>query len=177
MRAPLPDKCAQKGEILLKGNLVNCIYESTLPSIFRIQVAENVTVPRATEMIIRAKIEGCTPHITKGIIEAEGQAYKNGLLVAKTVIDPCLDFVLLGVLNVSGKEQVLYANTHIATCHPVSDVRIMNRERVSEGNETLPKYLKPAWENAQENLTSEQAVQVKTLLMKHKEFLQRIRQI
>ena len=158
-----------KGQIILKGNLVKCIYESTLPSIFRIQVAENVTVPRATEMIIPAKIEGCTPHITKGIIEAEGQAYKNGLLVAKTVIDPCLDFVPLRVLNVSGKEQVLYANTHIATCHPVSDVREMNRERESEGSETLPEYLKPAWENAQENLTSEQAVQVKTLLMKHKD--------
>ena len=135
-----------KGQIILKGNLVKCIYESTLPSIFRIQVAENVTVPRATEMIIPAKIEGCTPHITKGIIEAEGQAYKNGLLVAKTVIDPCLDFVPLRVLNVSGKEQVLYANTHIATCHPVSDVREMNRERESEGSETLPEYLKPAWE-------------------------------
>ena len=45
----------------------------------------------------------------------------------------------------------------------------MNRERESEGSETLPEYLKPAWENAQENLTSEQAVQVKTLLMKHKD--------
>ena len=130
-----------KGEILLKGNLVMCIYESTLPSIFRMQVAENVTVPRATEMIIPAKIEGNTPHITKGIIEAEGQVYKNGLLMAKTVIDPCLDFVPLRVLNVSGKEQVLYANTHEATCHPVSDVREMNRERESEGSETLPEYL------------------------------------
>ena len=157
-----------KGEILLKGNLVKCIYESTLPSIFRIQVAENVTVPRVTEMIIPAKIEEFTPHITTGIMEAEGQAYKNDLLVAKTVIDPCLDFVPLRVLNVSGKEQVLYANTHIGTCHPVSDVREINRERESEGSETLPKYLKPAWENAQ-NLTSEQAVQVETLLVKHKD--------
>ena len=133
-----------KGEILLKENLVKCIYESTLPFIFRIQVAENVTIPRVTEMIIPAKIERCIPHITKGIIEAEGQAYKNGLLVAKTVIDPCLDFVPLRVLNVSGKEQVLYANTHIATCHPVSDVREMNRETESEGRKTLPEFLKPA---------------------------------
>ena len=89
--------------------------------------------------------------------------------MAKTVIDPYFDFVPLRVLNVSGKEQVLYANTHIATYHPVSNVREMNRERESEGSETLSEYLKPAWENAQENLTSEQAVQVKTLLMKHKD--------
>ena len=72
-----------RGEILLNGNLIKCVYESTLPSLFRIQVAENITVPRGTEMIIPAKIEGCTPHITKGIIEAEGQAFRNGLLVAK----------------------------------------------------------------------------------------------
>ena len=106
-----------KGEVLLNENLVKCVYENTLPSLFRIQVAENVTVPRAIEMIIPAGIEGCTPHITKGIIEAEDQAYKNGLLIAKTVID----FVPLRVLNVSGKKQVLYANIHTATCHPVSD--------------------------------------------------------
>ena len=118
-----------KGEVHLNGNLIKCVYESTLPCIFRIQVAENVTVPRATEMIIKAKIEGCTPHITKGAIEAEGQAFKNGLLVAKTVIDPCLDFVPLRVLNVSGTEQVLYANAHIATCHPVSSMREITQER------------------------------------------------
>ena len=157
------------GEVHLNGNLIKCVYESTLPSIFRIQVAENVTVPQATEMIIPARIEGCTPHITKGIIEAEGQAFKNGLLVAKTVIDPGLDFVPLRVLNVSGKEQVLYANTHIATCHPVSSMREITQERGSEVNENLPEYLRLAWENAQENLTSDQSEQVKTLLMKHKD--------
>ena len=155
--------------VLLNGNLIKCVYESTLPSIFRIQVAENITVPRATEMIIPARIEGSTPHITKGIIEADVQAFKNGLLVAKTVIDPCLDFVPLRVLNVSGKEQVLYANTHIATCHPVSYMNEITQERGSEVNATLPEYLRPAWENAQENLTSEQSEQVKTLLMKHKD--------
>ena len=53
-----------KGEVLLNGNLVKCIYESTLPSIFRKQVAKNITVPHATEMVVPAKIEGCTPHIT-----------------------------------------------------------------------------------------------------------------
>lgn len=40
-------------------------------------------------MIVQAKIESCTPHITGGIIEAEAQAYWNGLFVAKTVISPC----------------------------------------------------------------------------------------
>lgn len=158
-----------KGEVLLNGNLVKCIYESTLPSIFRIQVAENITVPHATEMIVPAKIEGCTPHITRGVIEAEGQAYHNGLLIARTVIDPCLDFVPLRILNVSGKKQVLYANTHIATCHPISDLKEISREQPSEGNDTLPEYLKPAWENAQDSLTSEQAAKVKALLLKHQE--------
>ena len=95
-----------KGEVLLQGNLVKCIYENTLPSIFRIQVAVNITVPHATEMIVLVKTEECTPHITRGIIEAEAQAYRNGLFVAKTVIDLCFDYVLLRVLKVSGKDQV-----------------------------------------------------------------------
>ena len=69
-------------------------------------------------------------------------------MVAKTVIDPCLDFVPLWVLNVSGKEQVLYANTHIATCHPVSSMREITQERGSKVNENLPEYLRPALENA-----------------------------
>ena len=34
-------------------------------------------------------------------------------------------------------------------------------------NENLPEYLRRACENAQENLTSEQSEQVKTLRMKH----------
>ena len=41
----------------------------------------------------------------------------------------------------------------------------------SEDKETLPEYLKPAWGNAQKNLTSEQTAQVKALLLKHKEVL------
>ena len=73
------------------------------------------------------------------------------------MIDPCLDFVPLQVLNVSGKEQVLYANTHIATCHPDSSMREITQERGSEVNEKLPEYLRSAWENAQENLNSEQS--------------------
>ena len=160
-----------KGEVLLIGNLVKCIYESTLPSIFRIQVAENITVPHATEMIVPAKTEGCTPNITRGIIEAEAQAYRNGFLVAKTVIDS-----YLAVLHVSGKEQVLYANMHIATCHPISDMKETSREQPSEGKETLPEYVKPAWENVQENLTSEQTAQVKALLLKHKTSICQARQ-
>ena len=116
-----------KGEVFLKGNLVKCIYESTLPSIFRIQVAENITVPHATERIVPAINEGCTPNITRRIIEAEAQVYRNGLLEAKAVIDPCLDYVPLRVLNVSGKEQVLYANMYIATCHPISDLKEISR--------------------------------------------------
>ena len=44
-----------------------------------------------------------------------------------------------------------------------------NPKRGSEVNETLQKYLRQAWENAQENLTSEQSEQVKTLFMKHKD--------
>ena len=127
---------------------------STLPSLFRIQVAENVTVPRAKEMIIPARIEGCTPHITKGIIEAEDQAYKNGLLIAQTVID----FVPLRVLNVSGMKQVLYANIHTATCHPVSD-KPRNKPRNGIWGEWNPtRILETSLGNAQENLTSEQTV-------------------
>ena len=64
-----------EGEVLLNGNLIKCVYESRLPSIFRIQVAANVKVPQVTEMIIPARIEGNAPHITKGIIEAEVQAF------------------------------------------------------------------------------------------------------
>ena len=45
-----------KGEVHLNGNLIKCVYERTLPSIFRIQEAENVIVPQATEMIIQARI-------------------------------------------------------------------------------------------------------------------------
>ena len=57
----------------------------------------------------------------------------------------------------------------IATCHPISDLKEISREQPCEDKETLPEYLKPAWENAQENLTSEQTAQVKALLLKHKE--------
>ena len=117
-----------KGEVLLHGNLVQCVYESTLPSIFRIQVAERIVVSMDTEMIVPAKVEGCTPHIMKGLIEAEVQTHKTGLLVAKTVIDPCHRLVSLRVLNVSGKEKVLYANMHIATCHPITDIKTVTIE-------------------------------------------------
>ena len=43
---------------------MKCVYESILPSIFRIQVAKNITVPHATEMVVPAKIERCTHQIT-----------------------------------------------------------------------------------------------------------------
>ena len=65
---------------------------------------------------------------------------------------------------------MLYANTHIATCHPLSCMREIIQKRGSEVNETLPEYLRQAWKNARENLSSKQSEQVKTLLMKHKAF-------
>ncbi len=98
-----------------------------MPSVFRITVAENIVIPSASEMIIPAKVEAGTAHITRGIVDQTRACELNGLLVAKTAVDPSFGTVPVRVLNLSGEEQQLQADTQIAFCHAIRDIEVVNQ--------------------------------------------------
>lgn len=159
-----------KSRLNLDGKIVECILESTLPSMFRIRVAENTTVPCGTEMIVPATVDGALPHITKGMIECEKLQNLNGLLLAKTIVDPCDKIVPIRVMNVTDKPQVLYENTHVATCHAINHLEVLQRETtetLTSDQTELPTHLQPVWESCKENLSASQASKVKNLLVNH----------
>ena len=159
-----------RSRLNLDGRIVECILESTLPSMYRIRVAENTTVPCGTEMIVPAIIDGTLPHITKGMIESEQTQKLNGLLLAKTIVDPCDKLVPVRVMNVTDKPQVLYEHAHIGTCHAINHMETLQQDS-TESREVihteLPPHLQPIWESCTENLTTDQASKVKDLLLKH----------
>ena len=109
-----------KAELTINDLHVQCLLESQMSSVFRIKLIEDVVVPPACEIIVPCKIDGDAPLFSNAIIEAEGSKLaKKGILIAKSVVDPCTGEVPLRLVNVNNQPQQLYKNTHAASCQPV----------------------------------------------------------
>ncbi|MES9880089.1 MAG: reverse transcriptase domain-containing protein [Sedimenticola sp.] len=159
-----------RGEVSLNGVTEKCILESTLPKVYRIRVAENTVIPQSTEMIIPAVVEGSLPYTTRGVIHAGELTDTRGILVAKTIVDPCNEVVPVRVANLSGQAQTLYAHSHIATCHAVDllqEASSGDTLRVENGHTELPHHIKQIWDDCQELLDTDQRSRVKELLLNH----------
>ncbi len=55
--------------LTINGLRIQCMLESSLPSVFRITVAQNIVIPRASEMIVPAKVATGIAHTTRGIVD------------------------------------------------------------------------------------------------------------
>jgi transposase InsO family protein len=157
-----------QGQVTLKGQILQCKLESRLPSLFRISLEENVSVPPRTEILTTGIVEPMkdTAHCTSAILEPSPKLLeKTGLFIARCLVNPSSGKAPLRIINVSNDTQVLYAKTTTATGEPTSAVVLHNPE--ASGAHQLPEFLDDLYTRASHDLDDEQKLKVRELLIKH----------
>ena len=110
--------------LLMNGATHVCQRMEAMPHIFQVTVAETVTIPAMSEMVIPGKIDD-TAALTQGIDESCGQQLCGGnVTLARAVVNPAEEVLPLRVMNMSSEPQTLYRDTHVATCEPVASVGV-----------------------------------------------------
>ena len=84
--------------------------ESALTQIF--------TVPPGSEMIVSGSVEDnhhCLTHVTEGIVESKSDSVlaKQGILVAKALVNPSQGRVPLRLMNLTGRPQALHGGGRV----------------------------------------------------------------
>lgn len=155
-------------------------------SVFRICLAETVTVPPGTEKIVKGKIDKedyCFSPVSEVIIESKSDSVlaKQGILVAKALVNPNNSSVPLRVMNLTSKPQLLYTKTVAATAELVESVTELENnscdldpcDLVNSVQDFdplhLPEHLRIVWESNAGSLNDAQRVIFFNLLIKHQE--------
>ena len=151
----------------LNNQCIPCQLESQVPSLFRITVTENVTIP---SLIIPAKSVGTILSGTTFAIDSTTDTLKNkGILVAKSLCSLANDVVPLRLINVSDKPQTIYKNTGAAMGQTVLDqdiIPIGNLPRLkSECEEAIPDQFQVILDRCHDQLANDQMEKLKGLLV------------
>jgi hypothetical protein len=87
-------------------NKLSCLFdfsifmdlESQMSSLFKISLAEKVTIPPKTEVITIGKIEGDSSSIMNALVQPLQSNHLENILVAKSLVDPSRGYVPTMVL-------------------------------------------------------------------------------
>ena len=95
-----------------------------MPRMFRVTVAETVTIPAMSEMVTPGRIDDTVPP-TQGIVQScVWQLCDGNVTLSQAVVNPAEDILPLCVMNISSEPQTHYRDTHVATCEPVASVSV-----------------------------------------------------
>ena len=136
-------------------------------------------------MMVRGKVDVENydiSQITEVFVESKPESVfvKQGIIVAKAMVDPSSGTVSLRLLNLTDEHQFLRAKSIAATVDIVQNVISLDSEppltdltpirSVTESDLTkLPEHLKPVWEASSGSLTEEQKHTFLGLLIKHQD--------
>ena len=112
-------------------------------TVFKICLDESITVPRGIEMIVKGKINdenGYLSHTSELFIESKTDSVleKQGILVAKTLVNASNCFIPLRLINLNSQPQSLHIKTVAAIAEPVVSVTSI------EGHDLDRRDLDPA---------------------------------
>jgi len=159
-----------ESEVTLNNHTLSCKLESRLPSLFRISLKANVTVPPRTEIMTTGIIEprDDIEHCSSAIVEPNQKLMeKTGLLIARSLVDPSSGTAPLRIINVSNDPKVLYAKTATAIGEPTSTLVDQQQDVDSTGVSQLPDFLDDLYSRASSDLDEQQKAKVRGLLIKH----------
>ena len=176
------DSCLRLGNKDIKCHLQS----QSVNTVFKISLAESLTVPPGMEMMVKGKIDdehGLLSHESDLVVESKTDSVlaKQGILVAKSLVNARNGCIPLRVINLNSEPQALHINTVAATAEPVVSVTSIeghdpshcdldpdNVRSVTEFDpEELPAHLKIVWDASVTNLNDEQKRAFFNLLLKH----------
>lgn len=167
------DVCAKS--LTLNGYTCQCKSDDELPTVFRVTVAETVTVPPNSEMLLPGKLS-VKPQFATGVFEVNPKMLeKKPIFLAKMVAHTNTGIVPLRVMNPTDEPQVIYKGQCAASCEAVGSIQgdfegdVTTENEAAEDMEELPEYLQPLLDSCRENLTPEQILRVQRTLCKYKD--------
>jgi hypothetical protein len=103
---------------------------------------------------------------------------KNGLLVARSIVNPEMDNIPLRIINVNSEPCTLYKGTIVATCNKIRKENIQSYETVNNVAKTksqhllskdrqLPAHLRNVFESGQVGLDKDQNEKFRNLLIEY----------
>jgi len=137
------------------------------PSECRVSVTVSVEIPASSEIIVPGRISGILPTFDASMVEPVNNfAQREGLCLARTLIDPRTGIVHLRLVNVNKNPYTLHQDTVVATLNPVilhvpsiNECQSVNKAVINETNESVPNeipdHLHNIFENVSESLTHE----------------------
>ncbi|CAG2186669.1 unnamed protein product [Mytilus edulis] len=153
--------------ILLNSQTVDCHLESQIPSLFKISIDEQVTIPPNSETIIHALPNEKLPYGTTMILDNTSQSFKNkGVLIAKSICTFKGDNLPLRVMNLTDLPQTLYKNTCAGTAETICSENILGNIN-AEPELVLPEHMQVVMEKCKSNLKTDQCKIVVDLLTKY----------
>ncbi|CAC5362905.1 unnamed protein product [Mytilus coruscus] len=142
--------------LLLNSKTVDCHLESQIPSLFKISIDKQVTIPPNSETIIHALPNEKLPYGTTMILDNTSQSFKNkGVLVAKYICTFKGDNLPLRVMNVTDLPQTLYKNICAGTAETVCSKNILGKIK-AEPDLVLPEHMQVVMEKWKNNLKVDQ---------------------
>lgn len=153
-------------------------------SVFRICLDETVTLPPGAETIVKGRIDDeghCFSQASEMIIESKSDSVlaRQGILVAKALVNTDNSSVPLRLMNLTSKPQQLYPKTVAATAELVETVTELENNScdldpcdlvnsVQDFDpENLPEHLQIVWESNASSLNDKQKGIFFNLLIKH----------
>ena len=136
----------------------------------KLQLCENVIIPAQSETLVKAYMPNKSPS-SFSVLEPSHQYVDQGLLIARTLLNPSQNQMTISVLNVSDKNIKLRESTSLGTAQPVDQIANYSKEGEGEqtpsgssGNGKFPEFLQPLLDNLSTELDSEEREQVRGLL-------------
>ena len=78
----------RQGTLSFEDQVVQCVPEIKMPSVFKISLNETIEIPANSETITYGTFTENEPHFSTAMLEQYDMAMsKNGILLAKTVVD------------------------------------------------------------------------------------------
>lgn len=130
----------------------------------RIRLCDTIKIPPDTEFYCKGYIQGKLG-TDYGLVEPKQIVNVNGLLMAKTLVNPKKDEISISLLNLTNRSVRLNKNTCIADLEPVESVHYIEPQSQTHSKiSKLPDHLSTLLSKVSDELNGKEKDQVKNLL-------------
>ena len=165
------------GQIKIKKQILKTslgkikIYKQNTHTCARIQAVDTVLIKPNAETFLKATIEQpCIKNESLSVVEPSKYLLHKGCLIAKTLVNPNDEEVIMSVLNLSDQSVKVNQNAFIGSLEKVDSVYYSeNKDSNKPEILDLPEHLEPLIQNASSELTCEEKQRLRQLIIQYQD--------
>ena len=163
----------KKNVLEVDGMVIPFRDENSKMRVCRLKVASTITVSPGEEMVIPGKLVQRGRQDLCGIVEPSETFVENhGMLVGKTLVNPCNKLIPLRIMNLSSEPKILYQDTVVGTFHPaieIDDESLNETDLKKQSSLVLPVFLNDLYERSSVHLNDREKQLLKSFLVDFQE--------